>query len=413
MYKILRKLLHCNFKRNYSNGNALSEKYCVISKVLSSKKPTDEVVVKGWIKALRKQKQNIFVDITDGSCNSKLQILINPAAKPPNLTTGCSISVNGILSETPKGQLELVAQNVEVTGECVVMDGYPFAPRKSYPPEYIRRYLHFRPRTNKFASLLRIRHSVVKAIHDHFDGEGFFNIHTPMLTSNDCEGAGEMFSVQPENKTLIKEMVKKGQSPEEAYFNTKAFLTVSGQLQLEAASHGLSKVYTFGPTFRAENSKSRLHLSEFYMIEAEAAFISNIEEVMQIIENLIKSCTKTVLDKNNSDFARFKIDPEVDFNLNWFDKPFAVLTYDEAFEILEKNNSKLSAQVDRTEGLSKEHELFLVKHCGDVLTFVINWPKEIKPFYMKQCSNDPTKVPILILQLTSDEIYWFFFYLIR
>lgn len=395
MYRILRKLLHSNsYIRNYSH--ALSEKYSAISDVLSSKKPQDKILVKGWVKALRKQKQNVFVDLTDGSCKNKLQILINSAVKPPNLTTGSSVSVSGILSETPKGELELVARDVEITGECVVTDGYPFAPRKIYPAEYIRQYLHFRPRTNKFASLLRVRNSATKAVHDYFDGEGFFNIHTPVLTANDCEGAGEVFSVQPENKALIKEMIKKGQNPDEAYFDSKAFLTVSGQLQLEAAAHGLSKVYTFGPTFRAENSKSRLHLSEFYMIEAESAFVSNLEDIMDIIENLIKSCTKNVLNKNRADFETFKTDPEINFNLNWVDKPFAVLTYEEAFAILEKNNFKLTSQFNKKEGLSKEHELFLVQHCGDVLTFVINWPKEIKPFYMKQCVNDPTKVFLII-----------------
>lgn len=383
------RLLNVSYK---SLNKALKRNcYSAISDIFSQKQVDDQIVVKGWVKSLRKQKENVFIDINDGSCNNRLQVFISAKEKPSNLTTGSSIIASGKLAKTPKGQLELIANNINITGECVISDGYPFAPRKIYPPEYIRQYLHLRPRTNKFSSLLRIRDTATKAINDYFHEEGYFQIHTPILTSNDCEGAGEVFSVQPEKKAILKDMLKNGVSEEEAYFNTKAFLTVSGQLHLEAVAHGLSKVYTFGPTFRAENSKSRLHLSEFYMVEAETAFVENLEDVMGTIEKLLKQVTKTIVDKHSNEMQQLN-ELENNFNLNWVDKPFIVLEYDEALGILEKNRGKLSSGVDKEEGLSKEHELFLVTHCGGALTFVINWPKNMKPFYMKECSHDPTKV---------------------
>ncbi|GLV35193.1 Asparaginyl-tRNA synthetase mitochondrial [Carabus blaptoides fortunei] len=274
-------------------------------------------------------------------------------------------------------------------------DGYPFAPRKSYPPEYIRKYLHLRARTKKFASVLRVRDAATKAVHDYFNSEGYFNIHTPILTSNDCEGAGEVFSVRPENKSLLKDMIKDGVSEDEAYFDSKIYLTVSGQLHLEAMAHGLEKVYTFGPTFRAENSKSRLHLSEFYMIEAETAFISELGDVMTVIEKLVKYVTESVANKCADDIVC--VSESANVNLSWLNKPFVTLTYDEALSILDKNLNKLSSGVNKEEGLAKEHEIFLVNHCGNVPTFVINWPKQIKPFYMKQCSDDASKVAALDL----------------
>lgn len=366
-----------------------------ISNVLKSYKLGEKLCVKGWVKSLRKMKQNIFLDVSDGSCDSKLQVVLNGANKYEKLTTGASIEVNGILGNTPKGQLELNGDDLHVIGECIISDGYPFAPRKTYPPEYIRDFLHLRSRTNKFASLLRTRHKCVKIIHDYFDSEGFFNIHTPILTSNDCEGAGEVFTVQPENEKLLKEMSKDGFPLEEAYFNTKVFLTVSGQLHLEAIAHGLSKVYTFGPTFRAENSKSRLHLSEFYMLEGEVAFVERVEDLCGIIEKLLKSVTKTTLDVCKDDVMR--IQGAENRIHSWIDKSFTIMTYDEASVLLEKNKTKLNLPSDKEQGFTKEQEILLVDLNGGVPVFVINWPKNMKPFYMKSCTEDSSKVNVIKL----------------
>lgn len=341
------------------------------------------------MKSLRTQKQNVFIDISDGSTDKKLQIFIPQSMKPKNLTTGSSIKASGLLKHAPNGQLEMNADDITVIGTCVISDGYPFAPRKKYTSEYIRQYLHFRPRTNKFASVLRVRSSANLAIHNFFNAEGYVNVQTPILTSNDCEGAGEVFKVVPESSETLKSMLKDGLSLEEGYFNRKAYLTVSGQLHLEAAAHGLSKVYTLGPTFRAENSRSRLHLSEFYMLEAEVAFVNKIEEILNLVEKLVKSVTQEVLDKNQEDVISCK---ETETEFTWLNKPFNVLNYSEAVDILLQNKDKYKEPFDEKDGFAKEHEIFLVNHLGGVPTFVINWPKDMKPFYMKECPDDPSKV---------------------
>ncbi|XP_046743161.1 probable asparagine--tRNA ligase, mitochondrial isoform X1 [Diprion similis] len=349
-------------------------------------------IIKGWVKALRNMKDNVFIDVSDGSCSEHLQIVIPKSIKPSNLTYGSSVSVEGDIAMGPNGRVELRAETISVVGECVVSDGYPFMPRKKYPQEYIRQYLHMRPRTNGFGSLLRIRDLATVAIGDHLRSRGFVGVHTPVLTSNDCEGAGEVFTVRPASEGLMKSMKKEGVSDDEAYFNTKVFLTVSGQLQLESVVRGLSKVFCFGPTFRAENSKSRLHLSEFYMIEAEIAFARNIEELAQEAELLLKSVTNYVIDKGGSDL-RIHGAPEPD----WLDKTFHIISYDEAVKILEENIGQLSSPIKYGESLSKDHELFLVQHTNGVPVFIVDFPKESKPFYMKEAPHDPTKAAAMDL----------------
>lgn len=306
---------------------------------------------------------------------------------------GASVVVNGYLGSTPQGQPELSAENIEICGPCVVTDGYPFLPRKQYPPEYIRQFLHLRPRTNKFSALLRIRSQATSAIHQHFMSEGYVNIHTPILTSNDCEGAGEIFKVLPENKKLLQNMRKADKNDDEAYFNCKSYLTVSGQLHLEAAVHSLGKVYTFGPTFRAENSKSRLHLSEFYMVEAEAAFTDKIEQLVDIIERLIKQVSKEVISKCSDDIEMCR---ENNVGYEWINSKFPVMAYEEAKEIIRKNSDKFKNQFREEVGFTKDHELFLVNYCGSIPVFIINWPKGTKPFYMRDCETDQEKVNYFI-----------------
>lgn len=323
-----------------------------------------------------------------------MQIIIAQNVAPKNISTGASISTSGVIQLSPKGQKELNAEEITIHGDCVVSDGYPFAPRKQYTPEYIRQHLHFRPRTNKFSSLLRIRSNAHISFHNYLTSQGYINVQTPILTSNDCEGAGEVFRVLPENQALVKSMAKEAQSLDEAFFDTKTFLTVSGQLHLEAAAHGLSKVYTLGPTFRAENSRSRLHLAEFYMLEAEIAFIDRIEDLMSPIEKLIKNVTKMVLDTNENDISVCRNDGTVNFA--WLEKDFAVMTYAEAENVL-KNHQEFENGFRTENGITKEHEFFLVKHCGNIPVFVINWPKDIKPFYMRECPNDTSMVAALDL----------------
>lgn len=306
--------------------------------------------------------------------------------KTDSLTYGSSVHISGKLSKSPRGQLELVAENVNVLGTCVVLDGYPFNPRTTHPPEYIRQYLHLRSRTNYISSMLRIRHALTKHIHDYFSSNDYLNIHTPILTSNDCEGAGEVFKVQPDNEATIKSMQQEGRDRDSVYFGTKTFLTVSGQLHLEAVCRGMGNVYTLGPTFRAENSRSRLHLSEFYMLEAELAFCDTIDKLQNNIEDLLKYLFIETLNSNEADL---KVIDKERVTPSWLDKKFVTLTYDEARNILIKKGVTFTEA-----GLNKEQELLIVDYCNGVPVFIIRWPKEQKSFYMKECQDDNTKVQL-------------------
>ncbi|XP_017892798.1 probable asparagine--tRNA ligase, mitochondrial isoform X2 [Ceratina calcarata] len=337
-------------------------------------------------------KDNIFVDIMDGSTPKMLQVVIPKSEKPEKLSYGCSIRAEGTLALSPNGRIELHANNVAVIGSCDVMDGYPFAPRKQYPEDYVRQYLHLRPRTRKFSSLLRLRDLASATFENYLRNKGFISMHTPVLTSNDCEGAGELFLVKPDSKDLSNSMRKEGLTEEESYFNTKTFLTVSGQLHLEAVSRAFTKVYTFGPTFRAENSKSRLHLSEFRMLEAELAFVNDINVIMDEVELMIKYVLKEIFEKGASD-----IEVIGGQDVQWLTEKFARITYDDAIDILQNNANSLEKSITYGDSLSKEHELFLVKRNNNIPVFIINWPKEGKPFYMKECEDDSSKVAAMDL----------------
>lgn len=344
---------------------------------------------KGWVKTLRKMKENLFFDLTDGSCDKKLQILLPSKIKVNDLTSGASVKVTGVINNSPRGDLELHADNLEICGKCDLLDGYPFAPRKSYPPEYVRQFLHLRSRTAKFASLLRVRHTVQQAVSKYLHQNGYIQIHTPILTSNDCEGAGEVFSVTVDNEQMLKTMAKPDVNLKDAYFDHKVFLTVSGQLHLEAIAHGLSKVYTLGPTFRAENSNTKLHLSEFYMLEVEKAFVHSLKDLTALVEDLVQTVTDEVVTECTEDIAQYSGEK---LDLSWLKKKFVTMEYEDAVKVVSSNNNKFQVMYKEERGFSKEHELFLVTHNGGAPTFIVNWPKSSKPFYMKECQEDSSKV---------------------
>ncbi|XP_034938199.1 probable asparagine--tRNA ligase, mitochondrial [Chelonus insularis] len=350
------------------------------------------IKVQGWVKALRKMKEVVFIDINDGSNCKHIQVVIKKVDSPNNLSYGSSVTVEGEIGYAPDGKMEIKSDDIQVIGSGNLDEGYPFLPRKKYLDEYVRQFLHLRMRTRQFSSVLRLRDLASFALADHMRSRGFINIHTPILTSNDCEGAGEIFTVKPESQQLLNEMKKENQSMDSVYFNSKAFLTVSGQLHLETMARALSKVYTFGPTFRAENSKSRLHLSEFYMMEAELAFITDIKELAEEVELLVKAITRALVEKGMSDMERLNAQIP-----SWIDKDFSFLTHNEAFNILEKHPDQFSTPAKRNEALAKEHELFLVKYNDGIPLFIIDWPKEMKPFYMKECDGDSSKVAALDL----------------
>ncbi|XP_014235871.1 probable asparagine--tRNA ligase, mitochondrial [Trichogramma pretiosum] len=367
-------------------------KYATVCETNDTKNVGKRLEVQGWVRALRKMKNNIFLDVNDGTSSQHLQVVLNKNQKPENLNYGCSIVIEGQVAQAPNGRAELQAENIQVIGNCDLNE-YPFLPRKQYESEYVRQFLHLRPRTRTFSSIMRLRSLASDAIRDHFSKHNFINVDTPIITSNDCEGAGEIFNVQPNSHELLAKMKKEGSTDDTAtYFNTKTFLSVSGQLHLEACARALSKVYNFCPAFRAENSKSRLHLSEFYMIEAELAFMTSVRDLANEAELLVKSTMLRIIEKGALDL-KFVQAPEP----AWLNRAFGFITYQEALDTLNRHADKLAFPIKQGENFAKEHELFLVQHYGNVPVFIVDWPKECKPFYMQECDYDNNKVKALDL----------------
>lgn len=365
--------------------------YHSISQLCKQQELGSRINLKGWVKAIRKMKGNNFLDVSDGSSFQSMQVVVPKSLSPENLTYGCSVEIEGTLDQYAKGQLEVKADSINILGPCIVSDGYPFQPRKSHDSDYVREYLHLRNRTKSFSSLLRLRSHMTHYIHEYFHKNGFLHIHTPVLTSNDCEGAGEVFTVSPEQPTSSDHNQTTPKDPSEAFFNGKAYLSVSGQLHLEAMARSLSKVYTLNPVFRAENSKSRLHLSEFYMVESELAFLSNIHDLLSTIENFVKSVVTQMLNHHGEELMAYRKMNNIESleDLEWMkDNPFIRMSYSAATTILTKNGFRVNPEG----GLSKQHELFLVKYTNNIPIFILNWPRSIKPFYMKRTSADPEQV---------------------
>ena len=374
--------------------------------------------VHGWVKAARKQRVNTFIDIDDGLIigGQKLQIVVASDKVPTTLGYHAFVQARGILKESPlKGQeVELEADEIEVI--TPVQEKYPFQPRKLYDDELPRTHPQYRAKLNDFGALIRIRSRLSKSIHDYFHDNDYIQIHTPVLTSNDCEGAGELFQVSPANKAIsIKMRNDNIDDLDEAYFDKKAFLTVSGQLHLEAMCNGLEQVYTFHPAFRAEMGRTRRHLCEFSMIEAEKIIYNDdLDQLLQLQESLVKRALQSTMDSHVGDIVNFlKLNSlkhkskknEIDQSIEHIDKvlrePFKVLSYKEAFDILETHQSQFEIKPDREKGLGKEHELFLVDHCDQVPIFVINWPKSTKAFYARRCSDNDHLVSAVDLLFPS------------
>ncbi|XP_055545190.1 probable asparagine--tRNA ligase, mitochondrial [Wyeomyia smithii] len=348
----------------------------------------DKVHIQGWVKAVRKTKENVFLDINDGTSPGTLQLVISKL-KLGETAYGSSVDAKGTLGKTPNNQLEVQVDTLQELGNCPLSEGFPFYPKKSYPPEYIRNHLHLRARTGSMSSTLRVRHRAIQCFNELLDQEGFIQIHVPVITSNDCEGAGEAFLVKPASEQLLQQL-SKNFPPDQCYFDGQAFLTVSGQLHLESMCHGLGKVYSFGPTFRAENCKSPIHLSEFYMLELEEAFMDSTEALMNRIESTVKAVTRSLLNSVSPDVAlvrKLTTQSSLERDFAWLEKPFPRITYHEAIGILSNNQDKLKGTVEAEHGINKEQELFLVDYHQSPV-FVESWPKELKSFYMRECPHD-------------------------
>ena len=369
--------------------------------IVDALKRTDfgaDVNIKGWVRTRRGNKTINFVALNDGSTINNIQIVIDiekfgeDFLKP--ITTGACISVNGKLVQS-QGQ----GQSVEIQADEILIYGtadpktYPLQ-KKGHTLEFLREIAHLRPRTNTFGAIFRIRHNMAMAIHTYFHEHGYFYFHTPLITSSDCEGAGQMFQVTTQNLYDLKKDENGKIDYSNDFFGKQASLTVSGQLEGELAAMSLGKIYTFGPTFRAENSNTPRHLAEFWMIEPEVAFYE-IEDNMALAQDFIQYCVRWALEKCTDD---------VNFLCNMYDKElidrlkfvvnndFKRLTYTEAVEILKKavaDGYKFEFPVDWGTDLQSEHERYLVEQHFKCPVILTDYPKEIKSFYMKQ--NDDGK----------------------
>lgn len=364
------------------------------TKVVDVLKNTDfgkEVVVKGWVRTHRSSKAVDFIALNDGSTIKNIQIVVDPskinADTLKSITTGACLCVTGTLVESQgKGQsVEIQCKDIEVYGLCG--SDYPMQ-KKGQSFEYMRQHAHMRLRTNTFGAVMRIRHNMAFAIHQYFHEHGFFYFHTPLITASDAEGAGEMFQVTTQNLNDLKKGEDGKVCYEDDFFGKMTSLTVSGQLEGELGATALGQIYTFGPTFRAENSNTPRHLAEFWMIEPEIAFI-DLPELMDLEEDFIKYCVRWALDncKDDLDFLNSMIDKTLLERLQGVLKnDFVRLSYTDGIKILEEaaaNGHKFEFPVSWGMDLASEHERFLVEHHFKKPVIMYDYPKEIKAFYMK------------------------------
>jgi asparaginyl-tRNA synthetase len=355
-----------------------------------------DVNVKGWVRTKRGNSNVAFIAVNDGSTVFNIQVVVDVANFDENkikqITTGSSISVTGKLVESAgKGQsVEILADEIEILG-LADTETFPLQ-KKGHSMEFLRTIAHLRPRTNYFGCVLRLRHAMAFAIHKYFNDNGYFYLHTPIITGADAEGAGEMFHVT----TLDLENIPQNENGKvnyaEDFFGKPVNLTVSGQLNGEMGAMALGKIYTFGPTFRAENSNTPRHLAEFWMIEPEMAFY-DLQDNMDTAEEFIKYCVRYALENNLDDlqFLNDFFDKElIDRLRSIIDVDFIRLSYTEAIEILINSGRKFEFKVSWGADLQAEHERYLVEQHFKKPVILIDYPKEIKAFYMKQNEDGKT-----------------------
>lgn len=359
--------------------------------VLQSTDFNQEVMVKGWVRTHRSSKAVHFIALNDGSTIKNVQIVVDPETIDPetlkNITTGACLCVSGTLVESQgQGQtVEIQGKEIEIYGLCG--NDYPMQ-KKGQSFEYMRQHAHLRLRTNTFGAVMRIRHNMAIAIHKYFHDHGYFYFHTPIITASDAEGAGEMFQVTTQDLNNLPRDEQGKVKYDDDFFGKMTSLTVSGQLEGELGATALGQIYTFGPTFRAENSNTPRHLAEFWMIEPEIAF-TDLDDLMGIEEEFIKYCVQWALDncKDDLEFLNKMIDKTLLTRLQSVVKgSFVRLDYSEGIKILEeavKSGQKFEYPVSWGMDLASEHERYLVEHHFKKPVIMYNYPKEIKAFYMK------------------------------
>ena len=352
--------------------------------------------VDGWVRTSRDMKNFGFIELNDGSCFRSLQIVLTESGisnyqQAVTLLSGSSVSAEGILTESPgeKQAFELKADYVDII--CASPPEYPLQ-KKRHSLEFLRVITHLRPRTNVLRAVFRIRSVVAFAIHEYFQSNGFIYVHTPIITSSDTEGAGEMFRVttfDPKNIPLDKEG---NVDYSKDFFGKETNLTVSGQLEAEVFAHAFDKVYTFGPTFRAENSNTPRHVAEFWMIEPEMAF-ADINDNMDIAEDMLKHVIRRLFENapDEVDFLNSYVDKDLASRLkNVMDATFERMTYTDAIDILEKNNAVFEYKASWGCDLQTEHERYLSEKVAGGPVFVTDYPKDIKAFYMRMNEDNNT-----------------------
>ena len=385
-----------------------------IAALLAGRIPVgSEVVVKGWVRSRRDSKAGLsFVQVHDGSCFDPIQVvapadLPNYADEVQKLSTACAVIATGELVESQgKGQsVEIQAKSIDVIGWVDDPETYPMQPKR-HSFEYLREQAHLRPRTNTFGAMARVRNCLAQATHRYFHENGYYWIHTPIITASDCEGAGEMFRVSTLDLANLPRTAEGGVDWTEDFFGREAYLTVSGQLNVENYCLALSKVYTFGPTFRAENSNTSRHLSEFWMIEPELAF-ADLNDDADLAESYLRYIFKAVLDERADDMAFFDkhVEKGVVARLEHFvDKSFERMDYGEAIKALESTDAKFEFPVSWGMDMQSEHERWLTEtHVGRPVV-VMNYPKDIKAFYMRLNDDGKTVAAMDVLAPGIGEI---------
>lgn len=372
----------------------------------------ESVTVKGWVRTRRDSKAGLsFIALHDGSCFDPVQVIalnsLSNYADIQRLTAGCSLSVTGTVKESQgQGQaLEIEATEVEIVGLVENPDTYPMA-AKRHSIEYLREYAHLRPRTNVIGAVTRVRNCLSQAIHRFFHERGYFWISTPILTASDTEGAGEMFRVSTLDMMNLPRDDKGNVDYSEDFFGKETYLTVSGQLNVETYCTAMSKVYTFGPTFRAENSNTSRHLAEFWMIEPEVAF-AELKDVAQLAEDMLKYVCKAVLEELPDDMAFFaqRIKKDAIERLEKLvSSDFVRMDYTDAIEILQNCGKTFEFPVEWGIDLSSEHERYLAEEHVGAPIIMQNYPKDIKAFYMRINDDGKTVAAMDVLAPGIGEI---------
>jgi len=380
----------------------------LIARLLAATTAANDVEAAGWVRTRRDSKDFSFLELNDGSCLANLQVIVDAGVPGYDaireINTGAAVRVRGNLVESPgKGQRwEMRATQLELVGPAP--EDYPLQ-KKRHSDEFLRTIAHLRPRTNKFGAMFRLRSRLAQAIHAFFQERGFYWIHTPIITGSDCEGAGEMFRVttlDPANPPQVDGRVDWTQD----FFGKEAKLTVSGQLSVETCCLSLGKVYTFGPTFRSENSNTSRHMAEFWMIEPEVAF-ADLKDNMALGEELVRNMVRFAMEQCAEDldlFARFVDQGLMERLRNIAENDFVRLSYTEAIELLRNSGAKFEFAAEWGKDLQTEHERYLTEQHFRRPVIVYDYPRDIKAFYMRQNDDGRTVAAMDVLVPSIGEL---------